>query len=174
MIKTRTADPRSLFLVVSLLALNGCDSSNGSPSPSPPGFSTITFPNGNVQFFAPETYTHQSEPNDTVAITLGDESGIVVRFNLHNLPDAVAEDFLHSQANDKGLQINRIGNKATFSETGARSEGGRDYVMTFWQVGFGDALVVISAEVDREQEENQTVKDCLNRVPKMIESMQRY
>jgi len=159
---------------MSILALNGCGSSNGTPSPSPPGFTTVTFPNGTVQFAVPESYTQRSEPDDTVAITPSDDSGIVLRFNLHNLPDAVAEEFLQSQANDKGLQINRIGNKATLSETGTRSEGGRDYDMMFWQVGFGDALVVMSAEVDRKHKDDQTVKDCLSSVPEMIESMQKY
>ena len=174
MIKIRQGIVNSLVFGISSLALSGCGSSNGTPAPSPPGFTTITFPNGPVQFAVPENYTQRSEPDDTLAITPSDSAGIVLRFNLHTLPEAVAEDFLQSQANDKGLQVTRIGNKATISETGTRSEGSRNYDMTFWQVGFADALVVMSAEVDQDLKGNKAVKECLNGVSDIIESMQKY
>lgn len=89
---------RSLVLAMSILAISGCGSSSGTPASSAPGFTTVTFPNGTVQFAIPKHYTQRSEPDDTIAITPGDDTGIVVRFNLHNLPEAVAEEFLQSQA----------------------------------------------------------------------------
>jgi len=174
MIITPHSFTRSLVFVMSTLAISGCGSSSRTPAPGAPGFTTVTFLNGNVQFAIPEHYTQRSESDDTIAITPGDDTGIVLRFNLHNLPEAVAEEFLQSQATKKGMQINRIGNKATVSETGTRSEGGRDYDITFWQVGFGDSLVVMSAEVDRKRKDDKSVVECLNRVPKIIESMQTY
>ena len=163
----------AFLIVTSTLILSGCGGSS-VPSPSPAGFTTVTFPNGKVQFTVPESYSQQSEPDDTIAITPGDNSGIVFRLNLHNLPEAIAEDFLASQAKDKGLQIKTIGGKSTFSETGTRSEGGRDYDMTFWQVGFGDSLVVMSAEVDRKHKGDQVVIDSVSGVPAIIESMRKY
>ena len=157
-----------------LLALTGCGSSSATPSPSPSGFKTVSFPNGSVQFSIPEAYSHRTEPDGTIAITPSDEIGITLRLNLHNLPDAVAEEFLQSQAKDKGLQLTRIGGKATISENGTRSEGGRNFEMTFWQIGFGDCLVVMSAEVDKKHRVDQTVKECFIGVPKIIESFQKY
>jgi hypothetical protein len=164
----------SVSLVVALLAVTGCGSSSGRPAVAAPGYKTVTFSNGTVQFAIPETYTQRSEPDDTLAITPGDNAGVVLRFTLHTLPDAVAEEFLESQAQKKGLQIERIGNKATISESGTRSEGGREYDMAYWQVGFGDSMVVMSTETDRKRKAEQIVSQCLNEVPKIIESMQKY
>lgn len=172
--KTRRSIAAPIMISVVLLALSGCGSSSATPKPSPPGFTTVSFPNGTVQFSIPEAYSQRSEPDDTIAVTPGNATGITLRLNLHNLPDAVAEEFLQSQAKDKGLQLTRIGGKATFSETGTGSEGGRNYERTFWQIGFGDSLVVMSAEVDKKHRSDQTVKECLSGVPKLIESLQKY
>lgn len=162
------------LLVVTLLVFTGCGSSSGKPAVAALGYKSVTFPNGSVQLAIPEAYNQRSEPDDTLAITPGDNTGIVLRFTLHTLPEAVAEEFLQSQAQKKGLQMQRIGNKATISESGTRSEGGREYDMAFWQVGFGDSMVVISAETDRNRKGDQIVAECLNEVPKIIESMQKY
>jgi len=45
--------------------------------------------------------------------------------------------------------------------------------MTFWQIGFGDCLIVMSAEVDRKDKQDPEVVECLNGVPNIIESMQK-
>ncbi len=163
----------ALLIVTSTLVLSGCGGSS-TPAPSPAGFTTVTFPNGDVQFSVPQSYSQKSEPDDTVVIVPGDDSGIVFRFNLHNLPEPVAEEFLASQAKDKGLQVQTVGGKATISETGTHSEGGRDYNMAFWQVGFGDSLVVMSAEIDRDRKGDQVVKESLAGVPAIIQSMRKY
>jgi hypothetical protein len=170
----RQANFKPLVLLIVFLLLNGCEGVATTAKNSPSGNVAVKFPNGSVQFEMPEHYSQSAEPDDTIAITPGDETGIVLRFNLHNLPEAVAEEFLQSQATDKGLQMARIGGKAAFSETGTRSEAGRQYDMNFWQVGFEDALVVISAEVDREHQGNRAVNECLDVVPKIIESLQKY
>ena len=153
--------------------MSGCGESKAPLKPKASGFTTVTFPNGPVQFSMPDTYSQHSEPDNTIAVTPGDEIGVTLRFNLHNLPDGVVEEFLESQAKDRGLQIVRVGDKTTFSETETRSEGGHDYIMTFWQIGFGNCLVVMSAEVDKIHKEDQAVKECLEAVPEIIKSMKK-
>lgn len=163
-----------LAISLLLLAVNGCGSPSGPPKPSPAGYKTVTFPNGPVQFSVPESYSESSEPDDTVVITPGEDANITLRFNLHVLPGDLAEEFLKSQAEEKGLKLTPIGDKTTFSEGGTHSEGGRDYEMKFWQIAFGDSLVVMSAEMDKKHKGDQAVKDCLREASKIIESMQKY
>ena len=160
-----------LLLATAFPLVTGC---GGAPSPVPDqGFKTITFPNGNVKFFIPDDYSQQNEPNDTVAVSPGENSGIVLRFNLHQLPAAIAGEFVAGQAKEKGLEIDRVGNKSMFSEASTRKEGGRDYDMTFWQIGFGDSLVVMSAETDPKLKEDKVVVDCVSSIPAIIESLHK-
>lgn len=162
-----------VWLVVTLLSITGCGSSGGNQTLAVPGYKTVKFSNGSVQFAIPEDYVQRSESKDTIAVTPSNDAGIVLRFNLHNLPDAIAEEFLQSQAQKKGLQIQRIGNKTTISESSTHSEAGRNYDMSFWQIGFGDSMVVMSAETDQKRKGEPSVIKCLSEVPKIIESMQK-
>ena len=159
--KTRRSHATPLLILMVLLAMSGCGESKAPSKPKASGFTTVTFPNGPVQFSMPDTYSQRSEPDDAIAVTPGDETGVTLRFNLHNLPDGVVEEFLESQAEPRGLQIVRVGDKTTFSETETRSEAGHDYLMTFWQIGFGDCLVVMSSEVDKMHKGDQAVKAVL-------------
>lgn len=132
---------------------------------------TFTFPNGPVSVSLPVKTTVRVEAGDTVAVSPSSDAGITLRFNLHGLPDLDAEEFLLAQSKSKGTEIVRIGGKATFSESGARAEGDIQYEMTFWQIAFGDSLVVMSAEVDSERADDPATKELLAAVPAIIESM---
>jgi len=163
----------TILISLMFFTFSACNSSTPTPEPNTAGSTTVVFPNGPVQFSIPEHYSQRFEPGDTIAITPGGENGITLRFNLHRLPEPVAEEFVESQANEKGLTLTLMGDKIIFSETGTRSEGGRDYEMTYWQIGFGDSLVIMSTEVDGAQKATQSVRDCLAAVPKIIESLQK-
>lgn len=164
----------SLVVLCGLMVVEGCGPAAGPPKPSPAGQKTVTFPNAAVQFSVPEEYVQRLEPEDTVMIKPTSDAGITLRFNLHALPEAMAVEFLKAQAEEKGQKVTQVGDKSTFSESGTHSEGGHDYDMKFWQVAFGDSLVVMSAEIDKKQKSDPAVKACLQEVPKMIESMQKY
>ncbi|RCS54379.1 hypothetical protein DTL42_04325 [Bremerella cremea] len=155
------------------LQVGGCGPAS-IPSPSPPGFETVVFPNDTVQFDMPKTYKQSVEPEDTVVITPAEESGITLRFNLHVLPEPLAVDFVEMQAKEKGTKVKMIGDNATFTEKGSRSDEDHDYEMTFWQIGFDNMLVVMSAEVDQARKNDIIVVECLKNVPTMIKSMHKF
>lgn len=134
---------------------------------------SVFFSNGPVQFLTPAVYEVGSEPDETIVITPCEESGIVLRLNLHNLPKAAAEEFVRAQAKKKGLKSELIGGKTVLQENEEVTVDGKRYEMTFWQVGFGDSLVVLSAEVDPEKKDLLIVKYCLEYIPSLIESMSK-
>ncbi|PQO37934.1 hypothetical protein [Blastopirellula marina] len=161
------------FITVLVLPLIGCGTAN-FPTPSPPGYTTVVFPNDNVQFDMPEKYVLFYEQDESISIRPSEDSGIVLQFSLNNLPEPIAEEFLVMQAKEKEIEVTRIGNKATISESGNLSEEGKNYEMTFWQIGFDDSLVVMSAKVDQAHKMDPDVIECLDGVPTMIESMHKF
>ncbi|MEM8736771.1 MAG: hypothetical protein AAGG44_21245 [Planctomycetota bacterium] len=159
-------------IALAVLPLGGCNSS-AQPTENPQALQVVTFPNGPVEFQMPTSYSLQLEPDETVAITPGDVRGITIRLNLHNLPSDMAAEFVEKQASDKGLEVTQVGDKTVFSETGIHSSGGRQYDMTFWQIGFGDALVVLSAEVDQSQSDPSVLTPIFEEISKITRSLEK-
>lgn len=155
------------------LVLVGCEPAS-MPTPSPPGYKLAVFANGNVQFDIPEKYELRYEQDESIMVRPSEHAGIILRFTLQNLPEPIAEDFLLTQAEKDGMEIKEMGKNLVISESGSRNENGQDFNMTFWQVGFEDALVVMSAEVNKTRKDEPAVLDCLALVPAMIESMHKF
>ncbi|MEL6110082.1 MAG: hypothetical protein AAFU85_29060 [Planctomycetota bacterium] len=169
---------RNLVFLCPLAMIIGCNDSpkvsqagSVETKASSSGETTFTFPNGPVTVSIPVSGTVRLEAGDTVVVSPPSDSSITLRFNLHGLPGLDAEEFLLAQSKSKGLEITRIGGKASLSEMGTRSEGDIQYDMTFWQIAFGDSLVVMSAEVESDRASDPVVKEFIAAIPEIIESM---
>ncbi len=172
-IKSYRFAAQACLMAVLALQLCGCGPAR-MPTPSPPGYKMVVFPNGDVQFDIPEKYELIYEQDESISVYPSEGSGIVLRFTLQNLPEPIAKDFLEMQAKEKGLKVVPMGDKATISELASHREEGHDYEMTFWQIGFENMLVVMSAEVDQTRKQDPIVVECLKGVPAMIESMHKF
>lgn len=145
-----------------------------TPKKAKPKHKVVTFPNGPIQFEIPQKFDVAVEPNDTLVISPGSESGIILKFNLYTLPKSVAEEFVREQAREKGLELNVIDNKTTISEYATSKIGGFEYELTSWQVGFDDKLIVMSAEVEAEKKNADVVDECFELIPMLIRSIREH
>ena len=161
------------LLLVATLMLPGCEDASSSKVSSTAELKVIAFSDDSVQLAIPASYSHSFEPDNTIAITPGEQSGVMVCLTLHSLPAPFANEFVKDQAESKGKQLRSVGDKAVFSESGSRDKGGREFEMTFWQIGFEDCVVVLSAEVDKLLSESEPVRDCLKSIPEMIASIKK-
>ena len=164
--------------VTAMLGCSGGDRPSKPQSPQPQGFKTVTFSNGKVEFGVPKEYVQSAEPDGTIALKPSDDAGITLRFNLHylegaDLPADVGTQFVRKQAKDKGLKVMEVAEKVLLTEGGTRKEGERQFDMTFWQIGFQNAVVVMSAEIDQARKSDEAVIGCMNAVPEIIKSMRK-
>ena len=107
------------------------------------------------------------------------DPGVTLRFNLHylegaGLPSDVGATFVRDQAKKKQLQITEKGGKVIMTETGTSEEKGVKVERRFWQIGFQNAVVVMSATVVEDKKDTPAVKECLEKtVPAVIESLRK-
>jgi len=90
-----------------------------------------------------------------------------------NVPQDGGVQFVKAQARKRGVKTMQIGDNVLLIEGGSREEGGRKFDMTFWQIGFQNALVVMSGEIDQAQKNNEVVIDCMNAVPEIMKTFRK-
>ena len=165
------------FVVIAGAILALCASGCGSRSAAPPpaaGNQRVAFSNLPYHFDAPAKYVVRREAEDTIALQPRDGSAVTVRFNIHHVgtdSNRTAKQFIDFQAERKALTVEELGGKPSISEFKSRTEDGRVYDTTFFQIALEDSLVVMSIEVDKARGNDAEVQECVNALPKLVGSM---
>ena len=158
-----------LLSVVCFLPI-ACQSRDATPA----GWKTHPLGKGQVTVAAPADYRESTEPEETVVLTPPNDPGVTLRFNLHYLPADVGVDFVRDQAKKKNLSVTEKGGKVFLTETNSGDEKGVKIERRFWQIGFQNAVVVMSATVIASKKDDAAVKECLEKtVPAVIDSLKK-
>jgi hypothetical protein len=163
-----------LLLVVCFLPL-ACQSRDSTPA----GWKIHPLGKGQVTVAAPGDYRESTEPEETLVLTPPNDSGVTLRFNLHYLdgqgvPADVGIQFVRDQAKKKNLSVTEKGGKVFLTETNSGEEKGAKVERRFWQIGFQNAVVVMSATVVASKKEDAAVQECLEKtVPAVIDSLKK-
>jgi hypothetical protein len=81
---------------------------------------------------------------------------------------------VRAQAKKKNLPVTEKAGKVILTETNAGDEKGVKLERRFWQIGFENAVVVMSATVVAAKKDDANVKECLDKtIPTVIESLQK-
>jgi hypothetical protein len=166
--------PSTVLAVVSLFA-PGCQSRD----PAPPGWKSHSLGQGQVSLRAPQDYSQSAEPDETLVLTPPNNPGVTLRFNLHylegeDLPADIGAQFVRAQAKKKNLPVTDNAGKVILTETNAGDENGVKVERRFWQIGFQNAVVVMSATVVAAKKDDANVKEFLDKtIPTVIESLQK-
>jgi len=161
-----------LMLVVCLLPV-ACQTRDATPA----GWKTHPLGKGQVTVAAPADYRESTEPNETLVLTPPDDPGVTLRFNLHyadgqGVPADVGVQFVRDQAKEKNLSVTEKNAKVFLTETSNDEEDGTNVERRFWQIGFQNAIVVMSATVVVSKKDDRAIKECLeSTVPAMIDSL---
>ena len=168
-----------LFLVAFVAAIGflfvGCQARDSTPS----DWKSFPVGKGQVSVRAPADYKQSSEPEETLVLTPPNDLGVALRFNLHylegaGLPADVGSQFVRDQAKKKQLQVTEKGGKVIMTETNTGDEKGVKVERRFWQIGFQNAVVVMSATVVDAKKNEPGVRECLEKtVPLVIESLKK-
>jgi hypothetical protein len=174
----RKSMPRSwssAFLVAVGLVSFGCQSRDATPT----DWKSHLLGKGQVTVRAPADFQQSMEPEETLALTPSNDSGVTLRFNLHYLegqgvPADVGAQFVRDQAMKKNLPVTEQGGKVIMTETNTAEEKGVKVERRFWQIGFQNAVVVMSATIVASKKDTAVVKECLEKtVPVVIESLKK-
>jgi hypothetical protein len=141
---------------------------------TPAGWKSHALGKGQVTVAAPADYRESTEPEETLVLAPANDPGVTLRFNLHDLPADVGADFVRDQAKKKNLSVTEKGGKVCFTETNSGEEKGVKVERRFWQIGFKNAVVVMSATVIVSKKDDAPVKECLEKtVPAIIDSLKK-
>jgi hypothetical protein len=140
-----------------------------------------SFPLGKGQVIvkAPATYQQSMEPKETLVLRPPNDPGITLRLDLHYLegedvPKDIGVQFVRAQAEKKKLAVVEKGNKVILTEVAKNEEKGKKQQVHFWQIGFENVVVVMSATILEDKRDAAEVKDCLEKtVPLIIESLNK-
>jgi hypothetical protein len=167
---------RLLFLAFSfaLIASFGCSSKSQVPA----NWRAVLLPGGKAAIRVPPEYRSSTENEETLVLLPSNGSAITLRLNLHLPTESVASDigvkFVRDQAKEKGLTVTEKKGKVYLTESGTAEEKGKKLLMQFWQIGFENAVVVMSATILDGKQESTEVKECLEKhVPLIIESLKK-
>jgi hypothetical protein len=165
----------SAFLAALGLASFGCQSRDSTPA----DWKAHGLGKGQVTVRAPAEYSQGTDPEETLVLTPPNDPGVTLRFNLHYLegqgvPADVGVQFVRDQAKKKNLSVTEKDGKIILTETNTGEEKGVKVERRFWQIGFQNAVVVMSATVVASKRDALAVKECLeNTVPVMIQSLKK-
>jgi len=165
---------RYLLAAIIIIVL-GCQARDSTPA----DWKSFPIGKGQVKLRAPADYQQSLEPDETLVLRPPNDPGIALRFNLHylegaDLPADVGVQFVRDQAKKKQLQVTEKSGKAVFTETNTGEEKGVKVERRFWQIGFQNAVVVMSATVVEAKKNDPAVKECLDKtVPLVIESLRK-
>jgi len=163
-----------ILAVVCLLPV-ACRSHDSMPE----GWKSHLLGAGQVTVAAPADYRESTEPEQTLVLTPPNDPGLTLRFNLNyaereGVPADVGVRFVRDQAKKKNLSITEKGGKVFLTETDSGDEERVKAERQFWQIGFQNAVVVMSATVIASKIDDAAVKECLEKtVPAMIDSMKK-
>jgi hypothetical protein len=170
--------PRSwswtLLATMGLLSF-GCRSRDSTPA----DWKKYALGKGQVTVRAPADYRQSTEPDETLVLTPPNDPGVTLRLNLHYLegqgaPADVGVQFVRDQAKKKNLSITENDGKVLLTETNTGGDKGVKVERRFWQIGFQNAVVVMSATVVAAKNDTPAVKECLeNVVPVVIDSLKK-
>lgn len=144
---------------------------------SPVGRQWISFADGPVAFLAPAEFPIHREDDDTIAVYPPGESGITLRFSLHTetlqpeMPANVAEQFVNDHAATHGLLLTRLPDRLYLTESREVDWPDRRVLVHHYQIGCGRILVVGSATIWGADRESPTVRQALEVVSDIIESL---
>ncbi len=164
----------AILPLVCLLPL-ACQSRDTTPA----GWKTHPLGKGQVSVAVPADYRESTEPDETLVLTPANDPGVTLRFNLHYLegqgvPADVGVQFVRDQAKKKNLSVTEKGGKVLMTETNTGDEKGVKVERRFWQIGFQNAVVVMSATVIASKKDDAAVKECLEKtVPAVIDSLKK-
>ncbi len=164
----------AILPLVCLLPL-ACQSRDTTPA----GWKTHPLGKGQVIVAVPADYRESTEPDETLVLTPANDPGVTLRFNLHYLegqgvPADVGVQFVRDQAKKKNLSVTEKGGKVLMTETNTGDEKGVKVERRFWQIGFQNAVVVMSATVIASKKDDAAVKECLEKtVPAVIDSLKK-
>lgn len=130
-----------------------------------------------MAFLAPADFVMHREQDETVAVYPPGDSGITLRFSLHTRPlqpkmaPKVAEQFVAEHASAHGLPLMRLVDRVFLTESREADWPDRRVLVHHWTIGFGRILVVGSATIWGPDRASETVRQTLNCVPRIIESL---
>ncbi len=168
-------DSWSVFLPVVCFVAMACQSHDSTPA----GWKTHSLGKGQVTVAAPADYRDRTEPEETLVLTPPNDPGLTLRFNLHyfegqGIPADVGIQFVRDQAKKKNLSVTEKGGKVFLTETNSDEEKGVKVDRRFWQIGFQNAVVVMSATVVMSKKDEPAVKECLEKtVAVVIDSLKK-
>jgi hypothetical protein len=166
---------RSLLMPGVGLLFFGCQARESPPA----DWKSHPLGKGQVTVRAPADYRQSSEPEDTLVLTPPNDSGVTLRFSLHylegkGLPEDVGSKFVRDEAKKKNLAVTEKGGKVYLTEKHSGEEHGTKVERQFWQIGFQNAVVVMSATVVDAKKVDPAVKECLEKtVPMVIDSLKK-
>ncbi len=164
----------ALMLVVCFLPV-ACQTRDSTPA----GWKTHPLGKGQVTVAAPTDYLESTEPKETLVLTPPNNPGVTLRFNLHyvdrqGVPADVGVQFVRDQAKEKNLTVTEKDGKVFLTEISNGEEDGANVERRFWQIGFQNAVVVMSATVVASEKDDARVKECLeSTVPAVIDSLKK-
>ena len=170
--------PRSVWpaiLPMVCLLPVACRSGDSTPA----GWKAHPLGKGQVVVAAPSDYRQSTEPEETLVLTPPNHPGVTLRFNLHYLegqgvPADIGIQFVRNQAKKKNLAVTEKGGRALMTETNKGDEKGVKVERRFWQIGFENAVVVMSATLVESKKDDAAVKECLEKtVPSVIDSLKK-
>lgn len=153
----------------------GCQSRDSTPA----GWKSLPLGKGQITVAVPADFGKGTEPEETLVLTPPNDPGITLRFNLHYLegqgvPTDVGVQFVRDQAKKKNLSVTEKSGSVVMMETNSGTEEGVKVERRFWQIGFQNAVVVMSATVVASKKDDPAVKECLEKtVPLVIESLKK-
>lgn len=163
-----------LMLVGCFLSM-ACQTRDSTPA----GWKTHPLGKGQVTVAAPADYRESTEPKETLVLAPPNNPGVTLRFNLHyvdrqDVPADVGVRFVRDQAKEKNLSVTERDAKFFFTEASDGDEDGTKLELQYWQIGFQNAVVVMSATVVASKKEDPAVKECLERtIPAVIDSLKK-
>jgi len=153
----------------------GCQANDGIPA----GWKSVPLGQGQVIVRLPPEYNTSLEPEETLVASPPGSGAIELRFSLHypegpGVAEDIGEQFVRHQARKQGLKVTEIGDKVFPTQTGTNREKGRKVIMHFWQIGFENAVVVMSATVLEDKKDAPEVKECLDKtVPLIVKTLKK-
>jgi hypothetical protein len=128
----------------------------------------------------PNHYVAVDDKDASLVVQSRPEGNVRLYFDLHKLDAAVrvknpGEAAVREQAQKKNKEIRQRGNKLTFFDPSPPGVvEGRTMLYMHWQIGFGKTVVVMSAHVPRDAQDQPDVKRFLSGdIESIIDSLRR-